>query len=48
MSRILTMIYHIAWMTLGNTTLLNLLMAIMLDSFNSDKEEDEQNVDKAR
>eukprot|EP00349_Pseudokeronopsis_sp_Brazil_P003413 CAMPEP_0202969460 /NCGR_PEP_ID=MMETSP1396-20130829/15199_1 /ASSEMBLY_ACC=CAM_ASM_000872 /TAXON_ID= /ORGANISM="Pseudokeronopsis sp., Strain Brazil" /LENGTH=31 /DNA_ID= /DNA_START= /DNA_END= /DNA_ORIENTATION= len=26
------MIYHIGWMTVGNTILLNLLMGIMLDS----------------
>lgn len=36
------MIYHIAWMTVGNTILLNLLMGIMLDSM---KDEDD-NVEK--
>lgn len=35
-------------MTLGNTTLLNLLMAIMLDSFNTDDDEEELNTDKFR
>jgi hypothetical protein len=34
----LTMIYHISWMTVGNTILLNLLMGIMLDSMVAEDE----------
>ena len=44
----LTMIYHVAWMTLGNQITLNLLMAIMLDSFNTGEEEEEKDEDRAR
>jgi glucose uptake protein GlcU len=43
----LTMIYHIAWMTVGNTILLNLLMGIMLDSM-KEEEEQEANEEKAK
>jgi len=39
----LTMIYHIGWMTVGNTILLNLLMGIMLDSMAEEEELDEKN-----
>ena len=37
----LTMIYHIAWMTVGNTILLNLLMGIMLDSLGTEEQNEE-------
>ena len=37
------MIYHIAWMTVGNTILLNLLMGIMLDSMHAEDEAEEGN-----
>ena len=49
------MIYHIAWMTVGNTILLNLLMGIMLDSMQeneehelSDEKQKQKHIDEIR
>lgn len=35
-------IYYIAWVFLGNFILLNLFLAILLDSFLDDEEDDEE------
>lgn len=42
------MLYHIAWMTVGNTILLNLLMGIMLDSMKEEEDYVEKNSDLAK
>lgn len=42
------MVYHIAWMTVGNTILLNLLMGIMLDSMKEEEEHVEKDFDKMK
>ena len=39
----LTIVYFISWIFIGNFMLLNLFLAILLDSF-TDVEEDEENI----
>jgi hypothetical protein len=44
----LTAVYYVAWIFLGNFILLNLFLAILLDSFLSEENDDDNNDDEER
>jgi hypothetical protein len=44
--RILAALFYVGWVFLGNFMLLNLFLAVLLDSFTEDEDEEENNGEK--
>lgn len=42
-----TSIYYISWIFIGNFILLNLFLAILIDAFNEEEDEDEDDISDA-